>query len=68
MIISHRLLSENQNGSHQNPESSSKADTDDKDKEFWEKPCPFTPESRLEAHHHLEDKRRAKEKKRYLPT
>lgn len=70
MIISHRLLSENQNGSHQNPESRSKAhtDTDDKEKEFWEKPCPFTPESRLETHHHLEDKRRAKEKKRYLPT
>lgn len=70
MIISHRLLSENQNGTHQNPESSSKAHTDaeDKEKEFWEKPCPFTPESRLEAHRHLEDKRRAKEKERYLPT
>ncbi len=70
IIISHRLLSENQNGTHQNPESSSKAhtDADDKEKEFWEKPCPFTPESRLEAHRHLEDKRRATEKERYLPT
>uniref|UniRef100_A0A8C1DCI5 Leucine-rich repeat-containing protein 6 n=1 Tax=Cyprinus carpio carpio TaxID=630221 RepID=A0A8C1DCI5_CYPCA len=62
-----QLLSENQNGTHQNPESSSKAHTDaeDKEKEFWEKPCPFTPESRLEAHRHLEDKRRAKEKERF---
>uniref|UniRef100_A0A9J8CH89 Leucine-rich repeat-containing protein 6 n=1 Tax=Cyprinus carpio carpio TaxID=630221 RepID=A0A9J8CH89_CYPCA len=64
-----KLLSENQNGTHQNPESSSKAHTDaeDKEKEFWEKPCPFTPESRLEAHRHLEDKRRAKEKEREKP-
>uniref|UniRef100_A0A671L2U4 Leucine-rich repeat-containing protein 6 n=1 Tax=Sinocyclocheilus anshuiensis TaxID=1608454 RepID=A0A671L2U4_9TELE len=64
-----KLLSENQNGTHQNPESSSKAhtDTEDKEKEFWEKPCPFTPESRLEAHRHLEDKRRAKEKERDKP-
>uniref|UniRef100_A0A8C1DBJ3 Leucine-rich repeat-containing protein 6 n=1 Tax=Cyprinus carpio carpio TaxID=630221 RepID=A0A8C1DBJ3_CYPCA len=64
-----QLLSENQNGTHQNPESSSKAHTDaeDKEKEFWEKPCPFTPESRLEAHRHLEDKRRAKEKEREKP-
>ncbi|XP_016385320.1 protein tilB homolog [Sinocyclocheilus rhinocerous] len=62
-----QLLSENQNGTHQNPESSSKAHTEDKEKEFWEKPCPFTPESRLEAHRHLEDKRRAKEKEREKP-
>uniref|UniRef100_A0A8C2HJE2 Leucine-rich repeat-containing protein 6 n=1 Tax=Cyprinus carpio TaxID=7962 RepID=A0A8C2HJE2_CYPCA len=50
-----QLLSENLNGTHQNPESSSK-------------PCPFTPESRLEAHRHLEDKRRAKEKEREAKT
>lgn len=67
-MISHRSLSENQNGTHQNPESSSKADTDaeDKEREFWEKPCAFTPESRLETHRHLEDKRRANEKERYF--
>ncbi|XP_050993543.1 dynein axonemal assembly factor 11 [Labeo rohita] len=64
-----QLLSENQNWTHQNPELSSKAHTDieDKEREFWEKPCPFTPESRLEAHRHLEDKRRAKEKEREKP-
>ncbi|KAK2900617.1 hypothetical protein Q8A67_008732 [Cirrhinus molitorella] len=64
-----QLLSENQNGTHQNPESSSKShrDAEDMEREFWEKPCPFTPESRLEAHRHLEDKRRAKEKEREKP-
>ncbi|KAI4888176.1 hypothetical protein NFI96_014763, partial [Prochilodus magdalenae] len=36
----------------------------DPEREFWEKPCAFTPESRLEAHHHLEEKRRAKESQR----
>ncbi|XP_076838258.1 dynein axonemal assembly factor 11 isoform X2 [Brachyhypopomus gauderio] len=34
------------------------------EREFWEKPCAFTPESRLEAHRHLEEKRRQKEKMR----
>jgi len=67
-MISHRSLSENQNVTYQNPESSSKAHTDaeDKEREFWEKPCAFTPESRLETHRHLEDKRRANEKERYF--
>ncbi|XP_060940962.1 dynein axonemal assembly factor 11 [Limanda limanda] len=32
------------------------------EKEFWNTPCSFTPESRLETHRHLEKKRRAKEK------
>ncbi|XP_026146668.1 protein tilB homolog [Carassius auratus] len=61
------LLSENQNGTHQNRGTSSKVSNEDKEKEFWEKPCSFTPESRLEAHRHLEDKRRAKEKEREKP-
>lgn len=67
-MISHRLLTENQNGSNQNPESSSKTNTDaeDMEREFWEKPCAFTPESKLEAHRYLEDKKRAKEKERYF--
>ncbi|XP_044863631.1 dynein axonemal assembly factor 11 isoform X3 [Mauremys mutica] len=34
---------------------------DDEDRAFWEEPTPFTPESRLEAHRHLEEKRRVKE-------
>ena len=28
------------------------------EREFWEKPCAFSPESRLEAHRHLEAKKR----------
>ncbi|XP_074840916.1 dynein axonemal assembly factor 11 [Carettochelys insculpta] len=34
---------------------------DEEDRAFWEEPTPYTPESRLEAHRHLEEKRRAKE-------
>ena len=37
-------------------------DDEQQEREFWNTPCSFTPESRLEAHRHLEDKRRAKEK------
>lgn len=33
-----------------------------REKDFWETPCAFTPESRLEAHRHLEEKKGAKEK------
>ncbi|XP_008291387.1 dynein axonemal assembly factor 11 [Stegastes partitus] len=38
-----------------------------REREFWETPCSFTPESRLEAHRHLEQKRTAKKKQRYMP-
>lgn len=38
---------------------------EDEENDFWEKPCAFTPESRLEAHRHLEEKRRAQERVRY---
>ncbi|XP_030607812.1 dynein axonemal assembly factor 11 isoform X2 [Archocentrus centrarchus] len=41
-----------------NPE----VDEEEREREFWHTPCTFTPESRLEAHRHLEEKRRAKEK------
>nr|XP_014429333.1 protein tilB homolog isoform X3 [Pelodiscus sinensis] len=34
---------------------------DEEDKAFWEEPTPYTPESRLEAHRYLEEKRRVKE-------
>ncbi|XP_062371641.1 dynein axonemal assembly factor 11 [Sardina pilchardus] len=30
----------------------------EREREFWETPCDFSPESRLEAHRHLEEKRR----------
>ncbi|XP_051985237.1 dynein axonemal assembly factor 11 [Xyrauchen texanus] len=64
-------VSENQNGTqtHQNQDSSSKSDTDteDQEREFWEKPCPFTPESRLEVYRHLEEKKQAKDREREKP-
>ncbi|XP_050796988.1 dynein axonemal assembly factor 11 isoform X1 [Gopherus flavomarginatus] len=34
---------------------------DEEDRAFWEEPTPYTPEYRLEAHRHLEEKRRVKE-------
>ncbi|KAK2822796.1 hypothetical protein Q5P01_022861 [Channa striata] len=39
-------------------------DEEQREKDFWHTPCPFTPESRLEAHRHIEEKRRAKEKEK----
>ncbi|XP_074799926.1 dynein axonemal assembly factor 11 isoform X4 [Natator depressus] len=46
-----------------------KIDTDDEeDRAFWEEPTPYTPESRLEAHRHLEEKRRVKENIRHLDS
>ncbi|CAJ1072925.1 protein tilB homolog [Xyrichtys novacula] len=42
----------------ENPE----LDEEQQESEFWHTPCSFTPESRLEAHRHLEEKRKAKEK------
>ncbi|XP_022617465.1 protein tilB homolog [Seriola dumerili] len=43
------------------PLRSSELDEEQQEREFWHTPCSFTPESRLEAHRHLEEKRRAKE-------
>ncbi|NXC48609.1 TILB protein, partial [Penelope pileata] len=34
---------------------------DDEDRRFWEEPTPYTPESRLEAHRYIEEKRKAKD-------
>ncbi|NWX04672.1 TILB protein, partial [Caloenas nicobarica] len=39
-------------------------DEDEEDRRFWEEPTPYTPESRLETHRYLEEKRRAKESTR----
>ncbi|NWI98453.1 TILB protein, partial [Crypturellus undulatus] len=40
-------------------------ETDDEDRRFWEEPTPYTPESRLEAHRYIEE-RRAKDNIREL--
>ncbi|KAG2458180.1 TILB protein, partial [Polypterus senegalus] len=41
---------------------------EESDKEFWEKPTQFTPESRIETHRHMEEKRKAKEAQRFEAT
>lgn len=38
---------------------------DEEDRRFWEEPTPYTPESRLETHRYIEEKRRAKDDMRY---
>ncbi|KAL7386485.1 hypothetical protein ABVT39_009259 [Epinephelus coioides] len=40
------------------------SDEEQREREFWHTPCSFTPESRLEAHRHLEETRKAKEKEK----
>ncbi|KAM6276300.1 dynein axonemal assembly factor 11 isoform 3-T3 [Spheniscus humboldti] len=34
---------------------------DEENRRFWEEPTPYTPESRLETHRYIEEKRRAKD-------
>ncbi|XP_077412968.1 dynein axonemal assembly factor 11 [Vanacampus margaritifer] len=43
-------------------EQASQLDEERREREFWHTPCPFTPESRLEAHRHQEAQKKAKEK------
>ncbi|XP_075271649.1 dynein axonemal assembly factor 11 isoform X1 [Opisthocomus hoazin] len=40
------------------------AEDDEEDRRFWEEPTPYTPESRLETHRYIEEKRRAKDSTR----
>ncbi|XP_076156182.1 dynein axonemal assembly factor 11 [Alosa pseudoharengus] len=40
----------------------------EQEREFWETPCDFSPESRLEAHRHLEEKRRQRNPDREKKT
>uniref|UniRef100_A0A8P4KP82 Leucine-rich repeat-containing protein 6 n=1 Tax=Dicentrarchus labrax TaxID=13489 RepID=A0A8P4KP82_DICLA len=44
--------------------ASSDLEDERREREFWNTPCSFSPESRLEAHRHLEEKKRAKEKEK----
>ncbi|XP_032936962.1 dynein axonemal assembly factor 11 isoform X1 [Catharus ustulatus] len=39
-------------------------ENDDEDRKFWEEPTPYTPESRLETHRYIEEKRKAKDNAR----
>ncbi|XP_074433958.1 dynein axonemal assembly factor 11-like isoform X4 [Larus michahellis] len=40
------------------------AEDDEEDRRFWEEPTPYTPETRLETHRYIEEKRRAKDNTR----
>ncbi|KAM4687621.1 dynein axonemal assembly factor 11 [Discoglossus pictus] len=44
-------------------ENEGSADEDEKDKAFWNQPSSYTPESRLETHRYMEEKRKSKEDK-----
>lgn len=72
-IIFHVILcssdSPQNNENHQaegDREQETVEDEDEEDRRFWEEPTPYTPESRLETHRYLEEKRRAKENTRYV--
>lgn len=42
------------------------AEDDEEDRRFWEEPTPYTPESRLETHRYIEEKRKARDSIRYV--
>ncbi|XP_040026765.2 dynein axonemal assembly factor 11 [Gasterosteus aculeatus] len=46
----------------ENPAPNDPEEEERLEKEFWHTPCAFTPESRLETHRHLEEKKKAKER------
>ncbi|XP_035527089.1 protein tilB homolog isoform X2 [Morone saxatilis] len=48
----------------ENAVASSDLEDEQREREFWHTPCSFSPESRLEAHRHLEEKKRTKEKEK----
>ncbi|XP_062413926.1 dynein axonemal assembly factor 11 [Pungitius pungitius] len=52
----------------ENPAPSDPEEEERLEKEFWHTPCAFTPESRLEMHRHLEEKKKAKEKQTQKKT
>lgn len=56
---------ENHQAGGENQEIFRTVEDDEEDRRFWEEPTPYTPESRLETHRYIEEKRRAKENVRY---
>ncbi|XP_075878349.1 dynein axonemal assembly factor 11 isoform X2 [Nelusetta ayraudi] len=46
------------------PTMENQEDEMQREEAFWHTPCAFTPESRVEAHRHMEEKRKAKEQRR----
>ncbi|XP_068937412.1 dynein axonemal assembly factor 11 isoform X1 [Petaurus breviceps papuanus] len=60
--IPYSLLQKEEDQQSAIEENISKKTPDELEKEFWEKPTLFTPESRLETHRFLEKQRKDKEK------
>lgn len=38
-----------------------KTEEEKKNEDFWNKPCKYTPESRIEMHKHMEEQRKEKD-------
>ncbi|NWX87548.1 TILB protein, partial [Nothoprocta ornata] len=56
-------LCDNENHQTEREQQTWEENDDEEDRRFWEEPTPYTPESRLEAHRYIEE-RRAKDSKR----
>ncbi|NXT28898.1 TILB protein, partial [Syrrhaptes paradoxus] len=55
---------ENHQSEGEREETQRTDEDDEEDRRFWEEPTPYTPESRLETHRYIEEKRRAKDNTR----
>nr|XP_033789503.1 protein tilB homolog isoform X2 [Geotrypetes seraphini] len=54
-----------QTNAEQHKEEEEESETDE-DRDFWQKPTFYTPESRIETHRYIEEKRKSKENQRDL--
>ncbi|NXE51479.1 TILB protein, partial [Casuarius casuarius] len=54
-------LQDNENPQTEREQQTWEEVADEEDRRFWEEPTPYTPESRLETHRYIEEKRRAKD-------
>ncbi|XP_068423998.1 dynein axonemal assembly factor 11 isoform X2 [Clinocottus analis] len=52
-----------ENQENQENQEDEQLDEERREQEFWNTPCAFTPESRLEAHRHMEEKKKGKKKR-----
>ncbi|KFQ35721.1 Protein tilB, partial [Mesitornis unicolor] len=52
---------ENHQAGDREKETRTTVEDDEEDRRFWEEPTLYTPESRLETHRYIEEKRRAKD-------
>uniref|UniRef100_A0A8B9SBR8 Leucine-rich repeat-containing protein 6 n=1 Tax=Apteryx owenii TaxID=8824 RepID=A0A8B9SBR8_APTOW len=60
-IDSPDLLHDNENHQTEREKQTWEEAVDEEERRFWEEPTPYTPESRLETHRYIEEKRRTKD-------